>query len=248
MKQILLSLLLLTSAGMVHAQYCCTTLGKELLYRNEEFEKGKHLTTIDTVRIAEVYTSNDTLIVKQENVGKVSDMTDEKEFYTFRFSKDGTTRLSIMNGEDGIKTLRNSYMKGGKPNDSLHVDKSTPEEKEEDFQKFLKYVRCEGDIYLTLNPKARQGDPLPESRFMYKLGPVKLHASITKGVVEGFESVMTPVGTFRCLKISYHARYKVVLFSEKAYITEWYAENVGLVKSVETDKKGKILCSKTLIQ
>lgn len=75
---------------------------------------------------------------------------------------------------------------------------------------------------------------------------MKLRAFLSNGRVEGFESVTTPAGTFNCLKVSYRAQYKVMLFSEKSYVTEWYAPNVGLVKRQETDKKGNLLYDSVL--
>lgn len=247
MRKWLLGFLLLF-VGAAHAQFFSTHKGTTLYYKSEEFDDGKHLVTTDTVLIKEVYTRGDTLTVKQENLGRESDLLEGNEVFTFSLAKDGVTHLSFMNARDGVGLIKENFMKGFQNTDLPDGLKKTPQEREADFREYQKHVRCEGDVCLSLNPKAQKGDKLPETKFQYKLGPVSMRAAIDKGMVEGFESVTTPAGTFKCLKISYRMQYKIMFFSEKANVTEWYAENIGLVKRVETDKKGKVLFNSILIR
>ncbi|OQY03922.1 MAG: hypothetical protein B6I20_04080 [Bacteroidetes bacterium 4572_117] len=57
--------------------------------------------------------------------------------------------------------------------------------------------------------------------------------------VDGFEKVTTPAGTFDCVKISYDMEMKM-LFKIKASATQWFAKGVGVVKSENYNKKGKL--------
>ena len=57
----------------------------------------------------------------------------------------------------------------------------------------------------------------------------------------GTESVTTEAGTFDCVKISYVQRTSSPGGNEKRNVTEWYAKGIGLVRSIDTDKKGNIL-------
>lgn len=235
-------------AGLAHAQFFSTQKGTKLYYKSEDYNDGKRQVTTDTVLIKEVYTRGDTLMVKQENLGRESELLEGNEIFTFSLAKDGITHLSFMNARDGVGLIKENFMKGFQDMELTGDLKKTPDEREADFREYQKHVSCEGDVCLSLNPKAQKGDKLPETKFQYKLGPVTMRAAIDKGLVEGFESVTTPAGTFKCLKITYRMQYKIMFFSEKVYVTEWYGENIGLVKRVETDKKGKVLFNSTLIR
>jgi hypothetical protein len=62
---------------------------------------------------------------------------------------------------------------------------------------------------------------------------------ITERKVEAQEDVTTPAGTFNCYKMSYHISTKVGMrISGNA--TEWLAKDVGIVKSENYNKKGKL--------
>ncbi|MDY0103120.1 MAG: hypothetical protein RBS07_09270 [Lentimicrobium sp.] len=57
--------------------------------------------------------------------------------------------------------------------------------------------------------------------------------------VEAYEPVTTPAGTFDCFKISYDIEMHTIV-NIKAKGTEWVAKNVGVVKSEQYDKNGKL--------
>lgn len=54
-----------------------------------------------------------------------------------------------------------------------------------------------------------------------------------------YETIDTPAGAYHCLEVSYVVKSVMMLVSETAYVTEWYAPNIGLVKSEERNKKVK---------
>lgn len=74
-------------------------------------------------------------------------------------------------------------------------------------------------------------------------GPVSMtmKTTITNRVVDGFEDVTTPAGTYKCVKISYETNSEVMFMKTKTKVVEWYALNIGLVRSETYNDKGKML-------
>jgi hypothetical protein len=66
-----------------------------------------------------------------------------------------------------------------------------------------------------------------------------ISVNITNRKVEAKEEITTQAGTFECYKISYDISTKM-LITIKASMVEWYAKNVGVVKSESYNKKGKL--------
>lgn len=71
--------------------------------------------------------------------------------------------------------------------------------------------------------------------------PMNMVTSITNRKVENQEAVTTPAGTFNCYKISYDLFSKVSIVRTEGKVIEWYAPNVGLVRSESYNKKNKLL-------
>jgi hypothetical protein len=69
--------------------------------------------------------------------------------------------------------------------------------------------------------------------------------SITNRKVEAVENLTTPAGTFECYKISYDIATKMMI-NVKMKGVEWYAKNVGLVKSESYSTDGKLMGSNLL--
>jgi hypothetical protein len=63
--------------------------------------------------------------------------------------------------------------------------------------------------------------------------------NIVNRVVESFESMTTPAGTYDCVKITWDTQMKMV-FNVQTHSKVWYAKNVGTVRSEYYDKKGKL--------
>lgn len=71
------------------------------------------------------------------------------------------------------------------------------------------------------------------------ISAMNMMVSITNRVVEGKENVTTPAGTFECYKISYDLVTKTIMrMTTKA--AEWYAKDIGVVKSESYNKNGKL--------
>jgi len=63
--------------------------------------------------------------------------------------------------------------------------------------------------------------------------------NITNRKVLAIESITTSAGTFDCVKITSDIESKM-LFSVQVTIVEWYSKEVGVVKSENYDKNGKL--------
>lgn len=59
-------------------------------------------------------------------------------------------------------------------------------------------------------------------------------------VVEAFENITTPAGTFKCYKISYDIESKVIMANVSGKAVQWFSENVGMVRTESYDKNGKL--------
>jgi len=66
-----------------------------------------------------------------------------------------------------------------------------------------------------------------------------INVDITNRKVDGFEKVTTPAGTFDCVVISYDVETKLML-KVKMSGKQWFAKNVGVVKTETYNKKGKL--------
>ncbi len=104
-------------------------------------------------------------------------------------------------------------------------------------------VKVETD-QMTMPSNLKAGQVLGNGRVTAKISSsginlMTLNTLITNRKVDGFESVTTPAGTFECVKISYDMEVKV-MFKVNMKCTQWYAKNVGAVKTETYDKKGKL--------
>ena len=110
-------------------------------------------------------------------------------------------------------------------------------------------VKIDAD-QMTMPSKLTAGQTLSNGRVTAKIsnGGVNLmtmNTLITNRKVEGFESVTTSAGTFDCVKISYDIEVKV-MFKMNMTCKQWYAKNVGAVKTETYDKKGKLESSQVI--
>jgi len=74
-------------------------------------------------------------------------------------------------------------------------------------------------------------------------GPVNtgITTNITDRKVIAFEKITTAAGTFDCVKISYSFNSKVMFIKSAGTATEWFAKDIGLIRSETYDKNGKLI-------
>lgn len=73
-------------------------------------------------------------------------------------------------------------------------------------------------------------------------GPMNFNMTvfINNRKIEGKESITTPAGTFDCVVLSQDIDTKFIL-KVQASSKEWYAENIGMIRSESYNKKGKLM-------
>jgi hypothetical protein len=71
--------------------------------------------------------------------------------------------------------------------------------------------------------------------------PMNMVTNITNRKVDSRESITTPAGTFDCYKITYDTFSKMSIIKNEGRVVEWYAPDVGLVRSETYNKKNKML-------
>lgn len=64
--------------------------------------------------------------------------------------------------------------------------------------------------------------------------------------VDGVENIETPVGKFKCYKVSSDKISYSGISRNKTKLIEWYAINVGLVRIEEYHRNGKLISYKQL--
>jgi len=104
-------------------------------------------------------------------------------------------------------------------------------------------VNISGDqlVYPTpLNP----GDKLKDASYSIKSGMqggmtlMTLNVNIVDRKVAGMETITTPVGSFECTKITYTMNMRF-MGNRSVNCVEYLAKGVGVVKSEQTDDKGR---------
>lgn len=97
---------------------------------------------------------------------------------------------------------------------------------------------------MTIPAELKTGDILDNGRVTVVVSNngmkiMTISVNISNRKVEAKEDITTPAGTFECYKISYDISTKM-LITIKASTVEWYAKNVGVVRSESYNKKGKL--------
>lgn len=93
------------------------------------------------------------------------------------------------------------------------------------------------------------GQQLPDANILMNVSVPPINMKLTVDMlnrnVEANETITTPAGTFDCVVVSYDHETKMGMkISGKA--KQWYAEDVGMVKSESYNKKGKLIGSSVL--
>ena len=97
---------------------------------------------------------------------------------------------------------------------------------------------------VTIPANVKPGDVLPDGKVVATIitpgMPITITVNLTNRKVESNETITTPAGTFDCLKITYDVSLKM-LFTFRGKATQWYTDGVGLVKTENYNKKGKLI-------
>lgn len=218
MKKSSLLLFFLSIACFVFSQECGTMYnyfkeGAELEYTHYD-KKGK-LSMINHQKIKQLSTSKDTLVAVMD-----TRMVDEKgkEMYTGNFPVKCHNGTIYMDMRSIMPAQQNASQGSG-----MEIEVTGSE--------------------LVFPPSMKSGQTLPDAEMgmIMRMGGLQMMNTryfIKNRKVEGEESVTTPAGTYKCLKISYDFEYKL-MGTRSLHTLYWYAPEVGMVRSISYDKKGK---------
>jgi hypothetical protein len=96
------------------------------------------------------------------------------------------------------------------------------------------------------------GDVLPDAsvEMAMKMGFVnmKMSANVTNRKVEAIEDITVAAGTFKGYKFSSEVNSTVMGIKVNSKNTDWYAKGIGIVKSENYDKNGKLQSRTELIE
>lgn len=99
--------------------------------------------------------------------------------------------------------------------------------------------------YLALPSKLSEGMELEDGKIEMSLSMgntqlLSINVERYNRQVKGKETITVPAGTFECWKVTSDIRTKSFGKTEATSAAEWYKSGVGLIKSENYDKKGKL--------
>jgi len=106
-------------------------------------------------------------------------------------------------------------------------------------------MKMESD-FLDIPSNPRAGQKLKDGQMQISMktegmpNMFKTQVKISDRKVEGVEKITTPAGTFNCVKISYNSQMKMSFINTRTKTVQWFAKNVGMVRSEIYNKKGKL--------
>jgi hypothetical protein len=106
-------------------------------------------------------------------------------------------------------------------------------------------VEISGDLIQYTN-EMTAGQKLPDASIVVSskiengLNLFKVTNDLTNRKVIGFEKIITPAGTFDCVKITYEAKLKMLL-TKTVTVVEYLAKGKGVVRSESYNKKGELI-------
>lgn len=236
MKKLFTLAFVALTAFAASAQYLCADKGTVMKYTSVATdEDGKTFDTTTTATVIDVTTDeNGVVSVKTEEVSPIpgNDFGKMTEYSYASFNPADNTTTILIAGEEDSKTnvvnlIKTSAEAAGQV---LSADQLSELEKS---------IKVKGELKIELKPGIEAGTKIENQTLRLSFGPETMVMNLWEAQYCGYESVTVPAGTYDCIKISYVQNVKMGTNKQKSYITAWYAEGIGLVKSVSADKKGK---------
>lgn len=111
-------------------------------------------------------------------------------------------------------------------------------------------IEIDGD-WLVLPARMSVGDKLEDGKVTASASSggtaiMSFTMSIEDRTVVGKEQVSTPAGEFEAMKLSYKYSSKMAFVTFKGSAEEWWVKDIGVVKSISYNKKGKKVSSTML--
>ena len=175
-----------------------------------------------------------------------------------------------LTGKSSMKVIKSSPITGGA---SLDAETAAYDKNGKLLSKDTLSVKCENGVYyfdmssyypsktmeggtvefkgdnleIPANPVVGQTlkDGLMTVSMIMGTTTMNITVKIFNRKVEAIESVTTPAGTFECVKVSYDIETKMMMVI-KGKGVQWFAKDVGMVKSESYDAKGNLKGSEEL--
>lgn len=227
------------SAGALcaSAQYCPTAIGTVLEYVENDSQPVQAVKNI-TLTADSIYQQGDQTVVRMlEHTDIPGSLKTEPDSYAYAYynasDAQSPTQYVLMSA-DQLKEIMVATIRD-------EIASSGQSVSESDFNEAIAMVRPSGKLALTLDPAAAPDTKIPNTSLRVNIGTVSVSFHISNGKVLGKENVTVPAGTYDdCLKVTYILKNNTPDGSIKSYVTEWYAQGVGLVRQEAKDKNGQI--------
>lgn len=152
----------------------------------------------------------------------------------------GVTKVVLMTADDFknlmVNTIKDQIAASGQAVSQMQIDE------------MINAFKASGEIMFEIDPKAAADSKLPKSTLRLTAGMNTMKMNLWNGKFLGFETITVPAGTFECAKISYDIVTMTPGGNQKQMMTDWYAPGVGLVRAVESDKKGEVIEEENLVR
>lgn len=242
-KVIVLSLMALAGAMAATAQYFNTEKGTKIYYKvvsNEgktTEERAARATVLSVETKADGVVAMDMELVQAPSDNPFAEVKTQSHFYYDPAT--GITTVVEMTGDD-FKTFVMDQIREAALAAGQHLS-------EMDLADLAKVMSVKGQVEFTIDPKAEAGTKIPNSSLRLSAGQMTMSMNLWEGQYLGKETITVAAGTFECAKLSYTMRISSPNGNEKKYVTDWYAEGIGMVRCLTTDKKGKVLSEEELL-
>lgn len=225
-------------AGASVAQYMCVEQGTVLIYTETADRDGKeevadHASTVvsastDEAGVVSVKVE-DIRILPGTNFGEIKDYS----YYAYNPTT-GNTLHTLITADDYKESFVSMMVEGARNAGQFVSDSDISELKDN--------IKVKGEISLDLPAEPTKDAKISNKTMKMSIGEQSMSMNLWEGKYLGFEDVETPAGKFEnCIKVSFTIKTTTPMQSEKTYCTAWYAKGVGLVKSIDADKKGKVI-------
>lgn len=229
-----LALALILGCGAASAQLFSTTQGKVFTYHESIPEHKldyKSTTTIESVNTDANGVINVVVEEKEPIPGQMFGEIVSHSSFSYN-PADKVTTYVMLTGEE-FKTSMVNMIK-----DQASAAGHAPTE--EQLKELSDALKVRGELVIPMPADAAQGTEFPKSILSCSAQGQRMTMTISKGTYQGMEEIETPAGKFNCYKIQYQYKQAMGGPVDTSIVTRWFAEGVGVVKSVSTDKKGNL--------
>lgn len=221
--------------GAAVAQYMPTTDGKTYVLVEKETE-GNTQSDI-TAKVISLQTDADGVVsARLEEKQSVPGELFNSEITTYvNYSynpADKVTTYTMMNAEDFKQFTVDMLVQAAAS--SGHSPSA------EDLAELDKAMKVRGELAIAIPDDPTEGATFEKSVLRCSVGTQTMTMTINKGVFKGTEEIETPAGKFNCIKVEYTLKRAMGGPVENNIVTAWFAKEIGLVKEVAADKKGKV--------